>query len=297
MNLLQNETFGEIRVVRLENGRPVEIVIHRDLALNYGDIVLAKITAYHPVLHGYFAMTDRGDIFIPTTESFTEGQTVKVQIIKERRTDKVATAHLQIDENLCFRATGENIDSTEMDDLIATAMDATVPFGDGGILHIEKTKVCWTIDVDTGTSRSPIAVVNELAVVEIAHQIRLKNMGGCILIDFAGSKRGKNRLRIKQLLSENLMSDTLTTVHGWTKIGLFEIERGRGRADLWTTCYPENPVVVYYRIRRALVQERSGHPVITAAPEVCRLLNKSAVRAKIVPSFDTPISFFTVRGE
>ena len=278
----------------LENDRPVEIVIHRDLALNYGDIVSAKITTYHPILHGYFAATEKGDVFIPTTESFTEGQSITVQIIKECRTDKVATAHLQIDENLCFRVEGKSIDSREMDDLIATAMEPDIPFGDGGILHIEKTKVCWTIDVDTGTSHSPISVVNEQAVFEIAHQIRLKNMGGCILIDFAGSKRGKNLVRIKQLLSANLKADKLSTIQGWTNIGLFEIERGRARADLWMTCHPENPVAVYYRIRRALWQERSGNPVISAAPEVCRLLNEAAVRAKIIPSFDTPVSFFSV---
>lgn len=293
MKILKNEGYGETRLAILGEKGPEEIIIRRDLSLNYGDVVSAKIGAYNPLLHGYFAETERGDVFIPTSVSFSEGQSVLIQITKEARADKDATGCLaDVSENVPVMA-GESVSDAEMDEMIDEALSPDVVLADGGELHIERTKVCWTIDVDSGKSTIPLKDVNKNACFEIARQIRLKNMGGLILVDFAGSKRIQKQLE-KELV-EALADDTLAQVKGWTRAGLLEIERGRARADLWQTCGAQNPIAVYYRVRRAVGDLKTAHPTVFVAPEVLRLLQQSDIRAKLEPVFDKPISYFEIK--
>ena len=89
--------------------------------------------------------------------------------------------------------------------MIDEALLPDVVLADGGELHIERTKVCWTIDVDSGKSTIPLKDVNKNACSEIARQIRLKNMGGLILVDFAGSKRIQKALE-KELVENGYIN-------------------------------------------------------------------------------------------
>ena len=293
MKILKNEGCGETRIAFIGQNGPEEIVIRRDLTLNFGDVVSAKITAYHELLHGYFAETARGAVFLPTSEPMAEGQTVLVKITKEARADKDATGCLATDEEIVPKAAGEDISEDEMDELIADAMQADVALADGAELHIEQTKVCWTIDVDSGKSIRPIREINQKSCTEIARQIRLKNMGGLILVDFVGSKYGQKQL--EQKMAKAMADDMLATVKGWTRAGLLEIERKRTRADLWQSCSDKNPVAVYYRVRRAIGRVKSGNPYVFVSPEVFHLLQKSDVRAKLEPIFDKQISYFEIK--
>lgn len=293
--ILKNEGFGECRLALFESGRPIELIIHRDLNLNFGDVVTARITAFHPLLHGYFADTDRGAVFIPTDLSFNEGQSVCVQIVKEARPGKDATAHLT-DKTIAapIVKSDRDITSSEMDELIDEAMKSDVMLPEGFALHIERTSVCWTIDVDSGKCREALDIINRKMIPEIARQIRLKNMGGIILIDFAGSKRGKMKNQINDLCREVIKSDALARICGWTSAGLLEIERRRERADLWTSCACNNPTAVYYHVRRALSTCKSGNPIIRVAPEVLKLLQQVDIRAKLEPIFGQPVSYFEI---
>ena len=191
MKVYENSSFGETRTFVVENDQPVQIIIHRDLVLNAGDIVTVKIKAFHPVLKGYFAETDRGDLFIPTDKKLIEGESVTVQVVKEARADKVATAHFPVGNKAESEMKAEEISADQADEWIDMAMARDVRLKDGGFLHIDRTRVCWTIDVDSGESRDSLTEINQCAAPEVVHQIVLKNMGGMILVDFAGSKRGK----------------------------------------------------------------------------------------------------------
>ena len=293
MKILKNKGYGEIRIALIGKNGPEEITIRRNLALNFGDVVSAKIGAYHPVLHGYFAETSCGAIFLPTSEPLTTGQTVLAKITKEVRADKDATGLLVSDLEITPEPEGYDISDDEMDELIADAMQADVAFADGAKLHIEQTKVCWTIDVDSGKSTRPIREINQKSCSEIARQIHLKNMGGLILVDFAGSKYGQKQLA--ENLTQALASDSLVTIKGWTRAGLFEIERKRTRSDLWHSCSDKNPVAVYYQVRRAIGRFKSANPHVLVSPEVFNLLQKSDVRAKLEPIFDKPISYFEIK--
>ncbi|MBR6412531.1 MAG: ribonuclease E/G [Alphaproteobacteria bacterium] len=297
MKILTESSCGETRIAFIGALGPEKIIIRRDLVLNFGDKVRAKIKAYHPTLKGYFAETGRGDVFIPTHQSFTEGASVEVLITKEPRGDKVATGHLSDKESENPDIFGTEITAAEMDELVAEAMIPDVHLKNGGMLHIEKTRVCWTIDVDSGENTDILSHLNESALPEIVRQITLKNMGGLILIDFAGSKRGKSALNLLKMVRELFQGQDTVTIHGWTSAGLLEIEKKREYADLWTTCSENNPVNIYYRVRRALSTGRVIKPLVRVAPAVFKLLQGKDLRAKLEPVCDFPVSYFEVKEE
>jgi len=297
MKVLTESCCGETRIAFIGTTGPEKIIIRRDLVLNVGDQVRSKIKSYHPVLKGYFAETGRGDVFIPTTQSFTEGESVDILITKEARGDKVATGHIMDSTPENTDITGTEITAAEMDEIIEEALTPNVRLRNGGWLHTEKTRVCWTIDVDSGENTDTLKHLNESAVAEIVRQIGLKNMGGLILIDFAGSKRGKEALHLIKLIREAFKNQDTVTVRGWTGAGLLEIERKRDRADLWTTCAEDNPVNIYYRVRRALALGRFKRPLVRVAPAVFKLLQGKELRVKLEPVCDFPVSYFEVKEE
>ena len=293
MKIFQNEGFGEKRTAFVGDGGVEQIVFHRDLSLNLGDRIETKITTFCAPLHGYFAETVKGQVFIPIETPMCEGEKIFVQITKEARGDKVATAHPLTDEKQPADEVAEPVSDIQMDEWVAEALKPDIHLTGQGELHIQKTKVCWTIDVDLGKGDS-LLDVNQAAVPEIFRQIKLKNMGGLILIDFAGSKRGTFRKKMEWTIKEALKSDNLCAGGNWTKAGLFEIERRRERTDLWTLCSEENPVNIYYRLRRALAKVKSGNPRVRVAPDILKLLNEAGVSVKVEPVFDKPLSYFEI---
>ena len=303
MKIFQNDECGENRVA-LSNGETVLAVsVVQDVVLTVGEIISAQITDYHKGLKGYFAQTEKGAVFLPTSVPLTQGQTVSVQITKEARQDKDATAVLTDSEpqpapNVAslwaeqYQTDITPVSAEEMDEIIDEALNSDVTLPSGETLHIERTKVCWTIDVDSAKANDDLITVNRRVVPEILKQITLKNMGGLILVDFAGSKRGKIKHIIERELKA-LVSDEMTVLGGWTAMGLYEIQRKRERASLWDKCAADSPISVYYRILRSVKKCRLGNCVIGASPIILPLLHKKNL--KCVPIFDKTVSYFEIK--
>src|SRR5690606_22821367 len=96
----------------------------------------------------------------------------------------------------------------------------------GGTVVLQDTALGTTIDVNTGLGTQ--ASVNADAAAEIARQIRLRNNGGAILIDFAGNLDKTAQNRITKYLNNAFNDDPCTVeLHGVTKLGLFEVSRQR----------------------------------------------------------------------
>lgn len=102
----------------------------------------------------------------------------------------------------------------------------------GGFITIDKTEALTAIDVNTGkytgtkNVEQTIYKVNEEATIEIAKQLRLRDIGGIIIIDYIDMKDEKNKEKIETLLKENLKKDrTKTQVEGFTKLDLMEMTR------------------------------------------------------------------------
>ncbi len=102
----------------------------------------------------------------------------------------------------------------------------------GGFIAIDKTEALTAIDVNTGkytgskNVEQTIYKVNEEATIEIAKQLRLRDIGGIIIIDYIDMKNEKNKEKIESLLKEKLKKDrTKTQVEGFTKLDLMEMTR------------------------------------------------------------------------
>lgn len=102
----------------------------------------------------------------------------------------------------------------------------------GGFITIDKTEALTAIDVNTGKYTGKDSVsdtvykVNEEATKEIAKQLRLRDIGGIIIIDYIDMKNEENKQKIEELLKQELKKDrTKTQVEGFSRLELMELTR------------------------------------------------------------------------
>jgi ribonuclease E len=114
------------------------------------------------------------------------------------------------------------------------ALDRKVWLPSGGSLIIEHTEALTVIDVNTGRNvgRSSLEETvfqnNVEAAEEVAHQLRLRDIGGIIVIDFVDMEDRKNRDEVVRVFREALSRDkTRTQVFDISELGLVEMTRKR----------------------------------------------------------------------
>lgn len=122
-----------------------------------------------------------------------------------------------------------------IEEVISDALQKTVMLPGGGRIIIEETRACVAIDVDSGDDKGhgSVSRLNEEAAREIACQIRLRNLSGKILVDFAGSSEYKYIKPVIEVLEQELAKDSnKSRVMGLSKAGMVEILRVRRRPPL-----------------------------------------------------------------
>ena len=110
----------------------------------------------------------------------------------------------------------------------------------GGYLIIEHTEALHVIDVNSGNKsnagvdqEATALAVNTEAAKEIARQLRLRDMGGIIVIDFIDMRKAENKKAIYQVMKEVMKDDRAkNTILPLTKFGLMQITRQRVRPEL-----------------------------------------------------------------
>jgi len=136
-----------------------------------------------------------------------------------------------------------------IEDEIIKALKRKVWLKCGGYLIIDHTEALTVIDVNTGKFigstclADTVLQTNLEAAVEIARQVRLRNIGGIIVIDFIDMEDESHRKMVIKQLEESLQGDkTKATVLGFTQLGLVEMTRKKvqqGLADAMTKTCPE----------------------------------------------------------
>jgi Rne/Rng family ribonuclease len=177
---------------------------------------------------------------------------------------------------------------TGLDEAFDGALAAEVSLPDGARLWFDRTHACTTIDVDLGEAAGgrgkaadTIRRVNLAAASEIARQIRLRMIGGAIVIDFVGMTDRRHRQDVEASLAAAVAGDPAgVDLHGWTRIGHFELTRRRTRpalADLMLVSDSLRPrktaATIGFEVLRALAGQKfqpSGltahlHPAVAAA--------------------------------
>jgi len=137
--------------------------------------------------------------------------------------------------------TGERplFDLYNVEDEIEKALSRRVELKSGGYLIIDQTEAMTTIDVNTGGfvgSRNfddTIFKTNLEAAQAIARQLRLRNLGGIIVLDFIDMQSEAHRAAVLEEFKRALARDrTRITVNGFTGLGLVEMTRKRTRESL-----------------------------------------------------------------
>lgn len=136
---------------------------------------------------------------------------------------------------------GENIfDIYNINQEIDSALKEEVPLECGGYLVIEKTEALVSIDVNTGKNtgsynlEKTVVNTNIEAAKEIPRQLRLRNLGGIIIIDFIDMRLEEDKKKVLDTLEENLSKDRIKNniVH-FTDLGLIEMTRKRTGKPLY----------------------------------------------------------------
>ena len=128
---------------------------------------------------------------------------------------------------------GENLfEKINIEKQIEKSQNRKVWLKCGGFITIDKTEALTAIDVNTGkytgnkNLEQTVFKVNKEATIEIAKQIKLRDIGGIIIIDYIDMKKQEDREQIEKILREELKKDrTKTQVEGFTNLDLMELTR------------------------------------------------------------------------
>lgn len=117
---------------------------------------------------------------------------------------------------------------TELVEAVVPLLAPLVPLPSGGLLAIEPTRAFVAVDVDAGGASDPLAV-NREAVLTLARQMRLRNLGGLLVVDLLRMKRPTDRALLLEILHGVLADDPAgaRAATGLTDFGLAEITRPR----------------------------------------------------------------------
>lgn len=129
--------------------------------------------------------------------------------------------------------------SNHVDRELEKALKRVVWLSNGAYIVFDETEACTVIDVNTGkyvgksNHRQTVLQVNELAMKEIARQIRLRDIGGIILVDFIDMKMDEDRTHILKIAQQQLAKDRKRShIVGFTELGILQITRKKTNISL-----------------------------------------------------------------
>ncbi len=187
-------------------------------------------------------------------------------------------------------------DAYGIEDEIGRALGRKVPLASGGYLVIDQAEALAAIDVNTGRYvgkgskdlEETAFKTNLEAVNEIAYQLRLRNIGGLVILDLIDMDQSSNREAVWRALEQALAKDKAkTTINRISELGLIEMTRKRTRESLTRMLHEpcfycdgtgqiQSRTTVAYEILRQIHRERhnlKGYSVlVNAHPAVVDLL-------------------------
>lgn len=200
-----------------------------------------------------------------------------------------------------------------VEDEIARALERKVPLKSGGYLVIDQTEALTTVDVNTGgfvgkrNLEETILKTNLEAAQAIARQLRLRNLGGIIIVDFIDMQDEEHKRRVQRALEKALARDRVrTTLTQISALGLIEMTRKRSRESLARVlCEPcpycsgrgimKTAQTLCYEIFREIMREFRAYPaekfMIMASKRVVETLmdDESAGLAALEEFIQRPI--------
>ncbi|MDN4501949.1 ribonuclease G [Alteromonadaceae bacterium BrNp21-10] len=171
-----------------------------------------------------------------------------------------------------YRGDRPIFDLYDVENEIQRALQRRVDLKSGGYLIIDQTEAMTTIDINTGAFvgtrnlEETIFNTNSESTQAIARQLRLRNLGGIIIVDFIDMIDDDHKRRVLHSLDHALAKDRAkTSIHGFTSLGLVEITRKRTRESLEHILCGDCPVC-------------KGRGSVKTVPTVCFEVMREIVR-------------------
>lgn len=146
------------------------------------------------------------------------------QIVEDVFDEIDANVKIEINENSKFKY--------ELEKRNREINDRKIWLKSGGFITIDKTEALTAIDVNSGkyigkdNLEDTINVVNQEAIIEIAKQLRLRDIGGIIIIDFIDMKEQESKNKILEILKKEIKKDrSKVQIEEFTKLNLLELTR------------------------------------------------------------------------
>jgi ribonuclease G len=191
---------------------------------------------------------------------------------------------------------------------IQRALSRKVELKSGGYLIIDQTEAMTTIDVNTGSYvgrrnlEETIFKTNLEAAAALARQLRVRNLGGIIIVDFIDMQDGEHRRQVHRTLGKAMQRDPArNTITGVSELGLVEMTRKRTRESLEHVLCEDCPVCqgrgvlktaesVCYEIFREIMRDARAYEndtlmVLAAQPVVDRLLDEESANVANLEEF------------
>jgi ribonuclease G len=216
-----------------------------------------------------------------------------------------------------YRGERPIFDLFSIEDEITRALARRVDLKSGGTLVIDQTEAMTTVDVNTGgfvgarNFEDTVFKTNLEAAGAIARQLRLRNLGGMVIVDFIDMAREEHQAAVLAEFRKQLARDrTRVTVSGFSQLGLVEMTRKRTRESLahmlcepCPTCEGRGQVktarsVCYDILREILREARQFNPkefrIVASAAVVEMMLDEESQHLAGLSDFiGKPISLST----
>lgn len=221
-----------------------------------------------------------------------------------------AEEYVTLASDKIFRYNGERplFELYDIEKEIDKALGRRVDLKFGGYLIIDQTEAMTTIDVNTGgfvgrhNFDETIFKTNLEATHVLARQLRLRNLGGIIIVDFIDMVNEEHQAAVLHELAKSLARDrTRITLNGFTSLGLVEITRKRTRESLMhvlcETCslcqgrgQTKTAQTVCYEIQREIVREArqfdtQGFRIFAAQSVIDLFLDEEAQNLALLVDF------------
>ena len=245
---VMEDAIGETRAAVYEGRRLVELHLERESRKHLpqtGDEYCARVTSLDPSLNGAFLdlgkahqgfLTFMNNAAMPR---LTEGQFISVSVTRPPIGDKAATVRFigEADTHkvgLIWKNTLKNRLETRFPKItfdeasvsvIDEAVERHIALKGGGSITIDQTQALLAIDVDKGRAARTLDVCLEAAEM-VAKQLRLRGLGGLVVIDFPNLRQTKHRNQLFKAMERVFENDkSIVKVAPLSRFGCIELTR------------------------------------------------------------------------
>ncbi len=316
---------GETREALVREGRPIALRIVRasdeGRRARWGEVYCARVRDIDRQRRGAFVDLGLRDQqgFLPLGDdgrarlkreraALTEGAGVIVSVAREAARGKNPVVELQatghdgeaphridrhdVDDELVLAKPADATTRAKLDAAIESALARTAPIPGGGALTIEPTAALVAIDVDAGARQGSgdperfALDLNIAAAHEAARQIRLRNLGGLIAIDFVSMRAKSHAKHLEEAVRAVFAGDPWTIQFGaLSRFGVFDLARAQLRTPLHEQLRDadgrlsvETVALMALRAIEREARAQTGRPIAcTVAPDVKAWLDSGEI--------------------